>query len=80
MGKWVPLAFQVVRSDNLMQVNYRHNGPLKDVDLALLYNGQEETGGTTHHYSEMMGNFWRVLNYLFQMIIMMRILTGWKGS
>ena len=33
------LRLSVVRSDNLMQVDYGHNGPLKDVDLALLYNG-----------------------------------------
>ena len=38
----------MVRSDNLMEVKFRHNGPLKDVDLGLLYNGQEENGG---HYS-----------------------------
>ena len=43
----------MVISDNLMQVNYRHNGPLKDVDLGLLYNGQEETGG---HYSPLFRN------------------------
>ena len=41
----VHLRLSVVRSDNLMEVKYRHNGPLKDVDLGLLYNGQEETGG-----------------------------------
>ena len=33
-----------------MEVKYRHNGPLKDVDLHLLYNGQKETGG---HYSSL---------------------------
>ena len=47
------LRLSVVRSDNLMQVDYRHNGPLKDVDLALLYKGQEETGG---HYSPLFRN------------------------
>ena len=40
----------MVRSDNLMEVKYRLHGPLKDVDLGLLYNGQEETGG---HYSPL---------------------------
>ena len=44
------LRLSVVRSDNLMEVKFRHNGPLKDVDLGLLYNGQEENGG---HYSPL---------------------------
>ena len=47
------LRLSVVRSDNLMQVDSRHNGPLKDVDLALLYNGQEKTDG---HYSPLFRN------------------------
>ena len=44
------LRLSVVRADNLMELKYRHNGPLKDVDLGLLYNGQEEKGG---HYSPL---------------------------
>ena len=44
------LRLSVVRSNNLMEVKFRHNGPLKDVDLGLLYNGQEENGG---HYSPL---------------------------
>ena len=66
------LRLSVVRSDNLIIVKFRHNGPLKDVDLGLLYNGQEENGCTTHHFLELMANSWRVLNCLFQIIIMMR--------
>ena len=31
------LRLSVVRSDNLKEVKFRHNGPLKDVDLGLLY-------------------------------------------
>ena len=51
------LRLSVVRSDNLRQVDYRHNGPLKDVDLGLLYNGQEETGEHYSHLSRNDGQF-----------------------
>ena len=44
------LRLTVVRSDNLMEIKYRHNGELKDVCVGLLYNGEEDKGG---HYSPL---------------------------
>ena len=38
------VRISVVRSDNLTEIKYRHQGPLKEVCLGLLYNGKEEGG------------------------------------
>ena len=45
------VRISVVRSDNLTEIKYRHQGPLKEVCLGLLYNGKEEGGG---HYSPLV--------------------------
>ena len=40
------LRLSVVRSDNLMEVKYRHNGPLKDVDSPLFRTDGQFLEGT----------------------------------
>ena len=44
------VRISVVRSDNLTEMKYRHQGPSKEVCLGLLYNGKEEGG----HYSPLV--------------------------
>ena len=42
---------KTLRCDNLIKIRYRHDGPLKEVCIGLLYNGKEEGGG---HYSPLV--------------------------
>ena len=41
----------ILRCDTLTEIRYRHEGPLKEVCIGLLYNGKEEVGG---HYSPLV--------------------------
>ena len=41
----------ILRCDTLTEIRYRHEGPLKEVCIGLLYNGKEEGGG---HYSPLV--------------------------
>ena len=52
---FVPLVASVwgvriitLRCDNLNEIRYRHDGPLKEVCIRLLYNGKEEAGRGEH--------------------------------
>ena len=41
----------ILRCDTLAEIRYRHEGPLKEDCIGLLYNGKEEGGG---HYSPLV--------------------------
>ena len=41
----------ILRCDTLTEIRYRHEDPLKEVCIGLLYNGKEEGGG---HYSPLV--------------------------
>ena len=64
----------IVRCDTLTEIRYRHEGPLKEVCIGLLYNGKEEGGG---HYSPLVrvgGELSLIaLCYMFLRSIMMRM-------
>ena len=48
LGSMWGVRITILRCDTLTEIRYRHEGPLKEVSIGLLYNGKEEDGG---HYS-----------------------------